>query len=47
MPVIVVKSKDWAKNIKKYNKVMEERNKAIEERNAECAESCKCCDNGI
>lgn len=30
MPVIVVKNKDWAKNIKKYNKAMEELNKSME-----------------
>ena len=42
MPVIVVKNKDWAKNIKKYNKAMEELSKSMEQGNVECAETYEC-----
>ena len=42
MPVIVVKNKDWAKNIKKYNNAMEELSKSMEQGNVECAETYEC-----
>lgn len=41
-PVIVVKSKDWVKNLKEYEKKLQKQKEEWAKKNADCKE-CECC----